>query len=68
MESRVESFVARYGELINQKEAARILNIQPRSVARMLKDGRLRRVDRRVDVRSIADYIDHPRKAGARNV
>ena len=68
MESRVERFAARYGEIITQKEAARILNVQPRSIARMLADGRLRRVERRVDVRSIAEYIEHPRKAGERNV
>lgn len=67
MESRVESFVARYGEIVNQKVAAHILNLHPRSIARMLQDGRLRRVDRRVDVRSIADYIEHPRKAGERS-
>lgn len=64
MGTRVESFIARYGEVITQKQASVLLNVQPRTIARMLDDGRLRRVDRRVDVRSIAEYIDNPRKAG----
>ena len=35
----------------------------PRTIHRMMEEGRLRRVDRRVDVRSICEYIENPKKA-----
>lgn len=56
---RLSDMLERYGEVCTQKEAARILNIQPRSVHRMMEQGRLRRVGHRVDVRSIVEYIDN---------
>ena len=51
--SRLNDMLARYGEVCTQKTAAQILNIVPRTVARMCDEGRLRRVGHRVDVRSI---------------
>ena len=51
--SRLNDMLARYGEVCTQKAAAQILNIVPRTVARMCDEGRLRRVGHRVDVRSI---------------
>ena len=61
--SRLNDMLARYGEVCTQKAAAQILNIVPRTVARMCDEGRLRRVGHRVDVRSIYEYIVNPRKA-----
>ena len=40
--------------------AAKILSVVPRTVARMLQEGRLRRVGKKVDVRSIAAYSENP--------
>ena len=59
--SRLNDMLARYGEVCTQKAAAQILNIVPRTVARMCDEGRLRRVGHRVDVRSIYEYIVNPR-------
>ena len=56
---RLNDMLNRYGEICTQKEAARILNVQPRSIHRMMEQGRLRRVGHRVDVRSIAEFIDN---------
>ena len=56
---RLSDMLERYGEVCTQKEAARILSIHPRSVHRMMEQGRLRRVGHRVDVRSIAEYIEN---------
>ena len=50
----------RYGELCSQQVAAKILSVVPRTVARMLQEGRLRRVGKKVDVRSIVAYIENP--------
>ena len=61
--SRLNDMLARYGEVCTQKTAAQILNIVPRTVSRMCDEGRLRRVEHRVDVRSIYEYIVNPRKA-----
>ena len=56
---RMNDMLERYGEVCTQKEAARLLNVQPRSIHRMMEQGRLRRVGHRVDVRSIAEYIEN---------
>ena len=61
--SRLNDMLTRYGEVCTQKTAAQILNIVPRTVARMCDEGRLRRVGHRVDVRSIYEYIVNPRPA-----
>ena len=55
----MNDMLERYGEVCTQKEAARLLNVQPRSIHRMMEQGRLRRVGHRVDVRSIAEYIEN---------
>ena len=60
--NRLSDMLDRYGEVCTQKEAGKILNVVPHTISRMMKEGRLRRVDRRVDVRSICEYIENPRK------
>ena len=63
MESeRLREMLEMYGELCNQETAAKILCTSTRTVRRMIKDGRLRAIDTRIDVRSIARYIDAPWK------
>ena len=57
---RLDDMLERYGELCTQQVAAKILSVVPRTVARMLQEGRLRRVGKKVDVRSIAAYIENP--------
>jgi hypothetical protein len=61
--TRLNDMLDRYGEVCTQKVAAQILNVVPRTISRMMDEGRLRRVDRRVDVRSICDYIENPKRA-----
>ena len=51
--SRLDDMLNRYGEVCSQKTAGKILNVVPRTIARMMREGRLRSVDRGVDVRSI---------------
>ena len=53
--SRLDDMLQRYGEICTQKVAGQILGVVPRTVARMMDEGRLRRVGKRVDVRSIVD-------------
>ena len=60
--TRMADMVERYGEICSQQMAAKILGVVPETVARMMKDRRLRRVGRRVDVRSIAAYIENPQQ------
>ena len=61
--SRLNDILERYGEVCLQKVAAKILNVVPRTISRMMDEGRLRRVGQRVDVRSICEYIENPKKA-----
>ena len=61
--SRMDDMIERYGEVCTQKVAAQILNVVPRTIHRMMDEGRLRRVAQRVDVRSICEYIENPRQA-----
>ena len=61
--NRLNDMLERYGEVCTQKTAGKILNVVPRTISRMMEEGRLRRVGRGVDVRSICEYIDNPRKA-----
>lgn len=61
--NRLTDMLDRYGEVCTQKAAGKILNVVPRTIARMMDEGRLRRVGRGVDVRSICEYIENPRKA-----
>lgn len=60
MDNRLDDMLARYGEVCQQKTAARILSVTPRTISRMMDDGRLRRVGMHVDVRSICHYIENP--------
>lgn len=60
---RLTDMLERYGEVCTQKTAAQILNLGQRTIYRMMEEGRLRRVERRVDVRSICEYIENPKKA-----
>ena len=58
--TRLDDMLERYGECCHQKKAAHILGVTPRTIFRMLEDGRLRRVGMSVDVRSICAYIENP--------
>ena len=60
---RLNDMLERYGEVCDQPTAGKILNVVPRTIARMMDEGRLRRVGHRVDVRSICEYIENPGKA-----
>ena len=57
--TRLDDMLERYGEVCTQKMAGQILSIDPRTIFTMLQDGRLRRIGKRVDVRSIAEYIEN---------
>ena len=57
--TRLDDMLERYGEICTQTVAAKVLGIVPRTVSRMMREGRLRRVGRRVDVRSIVEYIEN---------
>lgn len=59
---RFKEMLNKYGELCTQETAAKILCASTRTVRRMVKDGRLRAIGTRIDVRSIARYIDAPWK------
>ena len=61
-QSRLDDMLERYGECCTQTKAAHILGKSSRTISRMLEDGRLRRIDTSVDVRSIVQYLETPRK------
>ena len=56
--SRLDDMLERYGEIITQTGAAKILGCSARTISRMLHDGQLRTVGNKVDVRSICEYIE----------
>ena len=56
---RLNDMLERYGEVCHQKTAGKILSVDPRTICRMMREGRLRRVGRGVDVRSIYEYIEN---------
>ncbi len=56
---RLNDMLERYGEVCDQKTAGKLLSVGPRTICRMMSEGRLRRVGRRVDVRSICEYIEN---------
>ena len=62
--TRLDDMLERYGEVCSQKQASQILSVQPRSIYRMMCEGRLRRVGHRVDVRSIAELIENTDSTG----
>ena len=61
--NRLNDMLERSGEGCTQKTAGKILNVVPRTISRMMEEGRLRRVGRGVDVRSICEYIENPKRA-----
>ena len=61
--NRLDDMLERYGEVCTQKQAGKILNVVPRTIFRMMEEGRLRRVGKCVDVRSICEYIENPQKS-----
>lgn len=60
MSDRMSDMLERYGECCTQAKAAHIMGKSPRTIFRMLEDGRLRRIGTDVDVRSIAMYLENP--------
>ena len=56
---RLDDMLERYGEVCDQKTAGKLLSVVPRTISRMMQEGRLRRVGHRVDVRSICEYIEN---------
>lgn len=64
---RLNDMLERYGEVCTQKTAAKILSIAPRTVFTMLEQGRLRRIGHRVEVRSIAEYLDNAMQINTMN-
>lgn len=57
---RKTSMTLLYGEACPKATAAKLLNVTPRTICEMIRDGRLDAACRgeRVDVRSIAAYIE----------
>ena len=62
--SRQDDMLSRYGEAVKKIQAARMLNCSAGKISAMLKDGRLKTCCQgsRVDVRSIAEYIEAPKR------
>ena len=60
------SLVERYGESVDKTSAARMLGVTRATVYAMLSDGRILGScgGRRVDVRSIAQYLSRPAQRG----
>lgn len=63
---RHAAMVAKHGEACTKAQAARIISCGTSTINAMLRDGRIRSAceGTRVDVRSLADYIE--RREGAR--
>ena len=66
--TREESMARMYGEVVTKAEAGRLLNVTQPTIAKMLADGRLDAAceGSKVDVRSIARYIEAPAKENGR--
>ena len=64
-EERADLMVRAYGEVCKRSDAARLLNVDSRTINAMLSDGRLDWACQgtRVDVRSIARFIAAPAEA-----
>ena len=60
--NREEALVERYGECVDKTVASRLLGVTRATVYTMLADGRITGSceGRRVDVRSIAQYLSRP--------
>jgi len=65
MPTRLEYLIGVYGECCRQSVAAKILGMSPATISTMTKDGRLKAVceGKRVDMHSIATYMDAPAQA-----
>lgn len=61
-QARLDDMLQRYGECCTQMKAAHILGKSVRTIFRMLEDGRLLRAGSDVDVRSIVQYLETPRR------
>ena len=55
---RHRDILARYGEVCQQKVAAEILDVTPKTISRWIEEGRLKVIGSKVDVRSICAYLD----------
>ena len=62
MSERMLEMVRTYGEICQQQTAAKILSVSTKTIWRLMDEGNLRRVGRKVDVRSICEYIENPMK------
>ena len=64
---RHAAMIQRLGEACTRDAAAREISVDVRTVGRMIRDGRLRAAceGSRVDVRSLADYIERRPEADA---
>lgn len=65
LQERTADMLARHGEVVPIKRAAQLLNVSTRTISRMMEDGRLAAAcgGKRVDVVSMAEYIQSPAKA-----
>lgn len=57
---KLYDLIERYGEVCAQKTAGEILHLHPRTIGRMIRDGRLHEVERRVDVCTVYEYDKDP--------
>ena len=62
LQERTDLWVDRYGEVCTKTKAGHILSRDPRSISRMIKDGRLEGAcgGTMVDVRSMAAFAHQP--------
>lgn len=65
LEERTDMMVRLYGEVCTKAQAARILGRDPKTVGKMIADGRIDDAcaGSMVDVRSVARYIAEPKQA-----
>lgn len=61
VQDRHELMVQKYGEACTKQMASQILNVHPRTLTNMIRDGRILAAcqGERIDVRSLADYIEN---------
>ncbi len=61
---RLDDLLARHGEAVTKAKAARIIGVHVNTVTNMIRDGRLKMCagNTRVSVRSIAHYLDEPKR------
>ena len=61
---RLDDLLARHGEAVTKAKAARIIGVHVNTITNMIHDGRLQMCagNTRVSVRSIARYLDGPKR------